>query len=329
MALLPDRERRHLLQFHLAKRLAYGPRLLLALALIAAGIAAQLALYPPALVPALLAGGLLLLAGTSFLLLRGHDLSPGGRLRGAAWERTTLDRFREVMDLERKVSRWDSAMVDISCPAGFFALLGFVALPVGVAILLLLGRPDGRDLAVLVGADAGLLLLPHWLFGLRLKWRPVAVKERVQSLLRALEVLAEEPGPEFRAQPMFRVAGDGDGRVPVDARVFLRFPDAPEEFLGMQLQVAVNDVQGTKYPYLYAVLVARPGFGLHGERLAGIESAAQGLTVETSREEDVEVVVIRQHTTKKSGYHTSPAAAARIARAAHRAVRGLVRVGKG
>ncbi|MFV1965019.1 MAG: hypothetical protein ACC628_06320 [Pirellulaceae bacterium] len=44
------------------------------------------------------------------------------------------------------------------------------------------------------------------------------------------------------------------------------------------------------------------------------------LTVEGTPENDVGVIVIRQHTTKTSGYHTKPKAIARIARAAWRSV---------
>lgn len=48
--------------------------------------------------------------------------------------------------------------------------------------------------------------------------------------------------------------------------------------------------------------------------VAGIEAGAdEGLTVETSTEEDVEVVAIRQTTTKKTGYHTKDRAIRRIA----------------
>lgn len=44
------------------------------------------------------------------------------------------------------------------------------------------------------------------------------------------------------------------------------------------------------------------------------------LTVESSRENNVEVIIIRQHTTKNSGYHTDSVACGHIARGAWSAV---------
>jgi hypothetical protein len=123
------------------------------------------------------------------------------------------------------------------------------------------------------------------------------------------------PSDGCRIQPTFRMQGEEGSRIPTDARVFLRFPDGPDDFLGLQFQVSINDVQGTKYPYLYAVLVAKESFGLLAH-VPTVEDLADGLTVETTREDDVDVIVIRQHTTKKSGYHTNRGAVARIARAA-------------
>ena len=53
------------------------------------------------------------------------------------------------------------------------------------------------------------------------------------------------------------------GKYPVDARLMLR--PAREDatgFLGVQVQVALNNVQGTDYPYLYAVVLGKDAFRL-------------------------------------------------------------------
>ena len=125
--------------------------------------------------------------------------------------------------------------------------------------------------------------------------------------------------------------------MPINARVFIRFPDGPSDFLGVQFQVALNNVQGTNYPYLYAVIVAKKEFELLEQYLVTVRTRIQRkadeqkksgllamfqyeekgkLTIESSRESDVEVIVIRQHTTKQSGYHSKPEAIQHIARAA-------------
>jgi len=299
--------------------MTYGIRLLAAVGLFVAEVVAELVLIGSAPGAAAILGGALLLAGNSLLLLRGYDLRPARSLRGTSWDRTTLERFREVIDLERRVSRWDETLVDISCLKGFIALLLLGIAPVAIVVYLVWTLPRGRDLAVVVAVDAAVLILPHWLTGIRRKWRPVALSERVQALLSALDALEDRLPEGCRIQPTFRMQGEAGERVPTDARVFLRFPDAPEEFLGVQLQVAVNEVQGTKYPYLYAVIVAEESFGLL-DRVAEVEAIAAGLTVETSREDDAHVIVIRQPTTKKTGYHTNRRAVARIVASALQSV---------
>jgi hypothetical protein len=66
--------------------------------------------------------------------------------------------------------------------------------------------------------------------------------------------------------------------------------------------VVINEVQGQSYPYFYVVLVARRDFGLHQ---AFREFKPGGnITKEFKPQREVEVLIIRQHTTEESGYHT-------------------------
>ena len=314
--LLPDRERRHLLQFHVLPRLGYGARMVVAAALMLAGLALQTQLPPQALGQMFACTLPLLLAGTSFLLVRGYDLEPAGKLRAGEWERTTRERFQEAIQLEKTMWRWDQSFVDITCPLGCFTLV-ILAGTVVLACVGLAAQYQAWDWAPVVGADAAVLLLPHWVIGTRRTWRPVALRQQIEALEAALERMSAFMIAPFEAQPMFQMGGEGAQRVPMSARVFVRFTNAPEDFLGMQLQVAINNVQGTKYPYLYAVLIAKESFNLlDPKRLASVRQRTGGLTVETKKEGDIHVIVIRQTTTRRSGYHTKPATIREITEAA-------------
>lgn len=315
--LAPDRERRHLLQFHFMPALTYGRRFGLALLLILGGLGVQFVLFRTSWIGGLILGGLMVLAGNLLLLLKGYDLTPRA-IDGADgdWERTTLERFDEARNLDRQVNKWDQAMVDITCGTGLASLLFLIILPVGLGVLVLMSLVDGETMAILFAADAALLFLPHWFTGLRLKWRPVSLKERIDALMTALDTIESLTGPAYEVQPRFLMVGEGNDRVPLDARVFIRFPDGPEAFLGLQFQVAINNVQGTRYPYLYAVLVAKEEFHLVRDHRAWITSNHDYLTVSKSSEADVEVIVIRQTTTKKTGYHTNAKAIRILATAA-------------
>jgi hypothetical protein len=81
----------------------------------------------------------------------------------------------------------------------------------------------------------------------------------------------------------------------------VRFKDAPKAFLGVQGQISINSVKGRPYPYFYVVVIARPEFGLFKKfPNAPIERCV----VERKKTSEVDVMVIRQKTTKTSGYHT-------------------------
>ena len=102
---------------------------------------------------------------------------------------------------------------------------------------------------------------------------------------------------------MLEIGETAAGKTPLDAKMVLAFHNGPPEFLGLQLQLAINNVQGTDYPYFYCVLVARPPFGLLPKSRSEL---MPDITVEKSHEGDVDIIVIRQTTTQTSGYYTKP-----------------------
>ncbi len=322
---LPDREHRHLLQFFVAPKMDYGTRLGWAGLLILAGFGFQL-LVPIDSVVTLLIGSLpLLLTGNLFLLVRGYNLRPTQSLRKGDWEKTTRDRFAKMRQLEREVKHWDESFTDLTCGSGVVAFI-LLAIVVGAVGLVLANSLTARFWTPVFVADAIVLLLPHWITGTRRGWRPVALRQTIDALETALRTIDKFDSPSCQIQPLFEMAGKGERQVPIGARVFIRFPDGPSGLLGLQFQVALNNVQGTNFPYLYAVIVAEEGFGLLKQFQTPIKQQAQGgsvrhkkkggLTVESNREEEVEVIIIRQRTTKTSGYHTKPPAIRHIALAA-------------
>ena len=321
---LPDRERRHLLQFYFQPSMGYRTRLGLAAALISIGLAVQLLWFNDSVVWLLIVSLPFLLVANFCLLVRGYDLRPSHRLHGGTWEKTTRDRFRNACRLEDQVKCWDEAFVDLTCGSGAMFLV-LMAIAIAIVWLVLKSQPSTRFWAPVFAADAAVLLVPHWITGTRRGWRPTELIQQVRSLETALKTIEAFQDPPCQIQPMFQLAGSGKNRTPVAARVFIRFPDGPEDLLGVQFQVSLNDVQGTKYPYLYAVIVAKEPFRLLEGHLRNVAATAKPLTVEPSREEGVEVIVIRQRTTKTSGYHTDASAVRQIAQATWKSVAQILR----
>ena len=329
---LPDRDRRHLLQFYLGPQMGYVARMIWAGSLIFSGIALQLWGTPQSLGLAML-GFLLLFVGNLFLLARGYSVRPEAAHHNKKWEKTTRDQFIRTRKLENDVRAWDESFTDLTCVLGAFGFGCMIAV-IAFACIFMYKDPVTRDWMPLFIVDAVILLVPHWITGTRLTWRPVSLRQQIDSLNVALKVIDRKRNPPCQIQPMFEMSGKGDRRVPIGARVFVRFPDGPEEFLGIQFQVALNQVQGTRYPYLYAVVVAKKEFGLvknHLQELydqfpapkkrtgifAFFNPIPQGaLAIEPSRDAGVEVIVIRQFTTKETGYHTPPLVINRIVEAA-------------
>ena len=325
---LPHREHRHLLQFYVAPKLGYGAGLTWSGSLILLGMAMQILLPDVSVVVRLVCSLPLLLVGNLLLLVQGYNLRPEPARGKRTWEKTTPERFARLRELEQEVRQWDESFTDLTCPSGVVALL-VMAAAVGLVAMVLSQSAAASDWGPVFVADAIVLLAPHWITGTRRGWRPVALRQTVDALQQAMAVIHTFPSPHCEIQPLFEVAEKGDRRMPTNARVFVRFPDGPTALLGLQFQVTLNNVQGTNYPYLYAVLVADKQLQLIDvyldairQQIATVDRTARGerkrgrLTIESSREADVDVIVIRQATTKTSGYHTKPAAIRRIAQAA-------------
>ena len=219
----------------------------------------------------------------------------------AEWERVERSQLDELLDLHARMRRWDQSFLDVTNPRGLvvFALLAgggaFLAYRIG-------GLP--RILAV----DAMVLLLPHWITGVRSILTRPKLMVRVKLIDRLLEHLDQEPG-RHRVHLLMLLRGR-EHKIPNDVKLKVDIRDHPPDFLGLYGQVVINEVNGTSYPYFYVVLVARSGFGL--EALEESYERPANRLLELDQQDEVEVLVLRQRTTRKSGYHTPWVTARRI-----------------
>ena len=343
---LPDRDQRHLLQFYWMSQIDYKHRLWWAGSIIAVAMLFQL-LWPTEPVASSLIITLpMLLFATVMLMVKGYDLKPRHGARYGQWENTTRQHLREARNLQDRIASWDMAFVDITSPLGVFSLV----IIGGLVLLVSAGLASSyttEQWAPVFALDAAVLLLPHWITGTKRGWRPVSLSQEIDAVETALRVVERQDSPKCEVQPMFKLSGKGDMKTPIGARAFVRFPEGHDDLLGLQFQVSINDVQGTKYPYLYAVIVARKSFGLLDHTFErcrkrldpprrkqqgllswlGGEDNSRRLTVEQAREDDVDVIIIRQHTTKESGYHTDSSAIVRIATSAWQVASELATTG--
>ena len=248
--------------------------------------------------PGWAAGALLLVLGNLLLLVKGYDnrLDRDGWSPELQWQPVEREKLGELLDLDRRMRRWDRSFMDITNAWGLVAFFLLLVLLFGAWVAL--ADSPMRILPV----DAAILLLPHWFTGTRRILRLPGLLVKAETLERVLrEVHPESDGDRVE---VFMLLKGKEHPLPEDVKIRLMPGDAPEEFLGLQGQVVINEVQGKSHPYFYVVLVARPGLGL--KELAGEFNPPEGLVKEFSSQEDAEVLVLRQRTTRTSGYHTGP-----------------------
>ena len=328
--LLPPAERRGEIQFVAAKSLPYRARLATAFCLIAAGLAIQVLLTPtgrgveralrtisPDVLPQLWpfgAGLALVLAGIVMLLTRGYRNKPASGHALCDWRPATRAEAIRIVAINEEQKAWDSDAIDLTCGRGTLTFLGVVALvAVAIAILVSSGAVGSGLLAVMLGANALVMLLPFWITGVRSILKNDQLLTTAQMLLALEDVFNMSDkayGTEFQYQMRTAKAGNAPGEVPRELKALVQFSEGPPEFLGVQMQISINSVKGSDYPYFYCVLVARPEFG--GLTRDRFSAPPRKIVVEPKREGDVDIAVIRQQTSKTSGYHTNQKAANRI-----------------
>lgn len=330
MSILPPQEKDGEIKFAVAKGLPYRPRMALVALLLLAGVTLQVFLnFWPGF--ALLFGGLLLGMNS------GYDAAP--KTSGKEeWSKVTPDEYAKVRAKAEELSRWDEDFFDITSVTGLIGLV-CIALLCAAVYAFAAGTwrfPDGTW--GYFGADAALVIFSLWLVGTRsyLKKDKLIIKV---GLLE--EIMAGLRGPsDVQVQPLLALLSTEGGRTePEDARLMVKLVGAPADFMGLQVQVSINSVQGKDYPYLYCVLLAKAGSGL----LDGWEGLAKqpersvfggllgallgtgsgGITYEFDRSGEVELVVVRQETTRKTGYYTAPPAAQQVVNSALDLARAL------
>lgn len=294
----PQPEKRDSVKFLIARGLPYNVRFTVTLALFVAGLGLQILMMSPFI------GAPLILAGVLLMLVKGYD----SRIRlktfsiDPDWKTVPLEKIREIERLRRRSRKWDRDSLDISNPLGTFSLLFFGGLAVAFAFALGYLARETRVTQILI-ADTILLIVPLWLSGMRfiLKQPNLAIRVHIILDLHEKFQALKKEGEEFKPALML-TQKEGKKTVPTDARFSIAFPGSCPGFYGLQAQINLNVVQGNSYPYFYCVLAAEPGFGLSSFREK--IDLRRGVICEFQEDRRAEVLVIRQKTTKKSGYHT-------------------------
>lgn len=279
-------------RFLVLPSLPYEVRLVIIFGLVSTGVLAQV------FTSQLLVGWVVILAGALPAILKPIKK-----------ERTLLGgdaNWREVTDVE-----WGRALTKATAARKYntghenLSAIGLGAVIFCALVMIEFYADEDFEAAAVVIADALAIMAPIVVLGSVRIWAPSGLAVKMEPLIGIIKYLEERVEPDLLICPMLEltdVAGDtGGAAVPTDARLMLRFRGAPDEFIGVQVQVSINKVSGTEHPYLYAVVLFKHSF-------AGAAPDAyrppKGLLLERSDEEEVAVLVLRQVAKKNSGYAT-------------------------
>ena len=161
----------------------------------------------------------------------------------------------------------------------------------------------GSGLLALFFFDAAVLLLPLF-FGANVRlWTPKELAFKMRSFQTIVKNEQTEGG-DVIITPYLRLDKDKEGRqIPEDIRLMVEPRRKPEDFLGVQIQIAINNGPNGPVPYMYAVFLCK-GKGKTYTRLTA-ESFGNMVT-EPGGDAEYGYIVIRQPTSG-TGYHTTDA----------------------
>ncbi|OGF64817.1 MAG: hypothetical protein A2Y62_19465 [Candidatus Fischerbacteria bacterium RBG_13_37_8] len=230
--------------------------------------------------------------------------------KSSKWERATFAEYVKILTKIQQIKKWRGTstltkvvLIILYC---FFGLPSLIGAAVG------LGQIFG-----IIFLDFNLLFIPLFISGTRSIWIPTHIQIKVETLLNIKELAPIKGNPEVKIQP-FLMVGQSDIKesFPLDAKIMIELTNAPKDFLGIQVQVSINTVGSSNYPYAYAVIIAKQTLNLD---MKNMFSTHDKIVFEYEKQEEMDILVIRQFTTKTSGYHTTDAIIAAIIKQAFRA----------
>ncbi len=307
--------------FHFWKSLSYKSRLFLTFTLILGGILVQYFSYFQGGADFFLTIGLgMVLTGNLLVLVKGYNNKIKLDVYSADKEWVTVDKeqLSKILEINRKARHWDISSTDISNVLGFFV---FVLL-LGALIAIGISGPFASEMVNrTIVWDMIILFVPHWFTGIRRITLTPKLVNKIKLFMYLMNgfdsTLAED-----RVDYLVYVEGQNT-MFPRDVKMKLKFKDQPESFLGLYAQISMNHVNDRDYPYFYVVMVAKADSGMLRPVVNSLQLPPNVIS-EYKAEGEIELIVIRQRTTKTSGYYTKPMAMATIFDTGIKSVRRLI-----
>ena len=276
-------------------KIAFPARLAAYAAFAAAGIAAQVFLP----VAGFFVGTVLMIPGLVVMWARNFRNKPMD-IGLEDWQPVSV---REFDRIKGNLSMTRQKSYSVLYRGGFGLFIAIVLCILSVVFLM-----GDRWLGALAWFDAFVLGLPLLLSGNVSLWTPqeLAFRMRVFDPILSSE---QAEGGDIIITPYLRLDKNKEGQqIPEDIRLMVEPRRKPADFLGVQLQVAVNKGPNGNVPYMYSVFLCRG----KGPTFQALGAARFGDYVkEPGGDKEYGYVVVRQKTSG-TGYHTTDADVRRL-----------------
>ncbi|OGF64816.1 MAG: hypothetical protein A2Y62_19460 [Candidatus Fischerbacteria bacterium RBG_13_37_8] len=229
------------------------------------------------------------------------------KARSSEWQKVTMEEFNKVKVKLKQIKKWSS----ISTSKKITMIIILFVLCWSFSYVLFADQPL---LIKIIIIDAFILFIPLFVSGSRSIWTPPDMDIKVKALSLLLDFDFIKNDKRLKLQPYLQIGIDSpEKNFPTDAKLIIEITGAPKDFLGVQMQVSINRVQSKAYPYAYAVIVAQKSLHLD---LKEIKSPDKKVVFEPKQQAEVDILVIRQRTSRTSGYHTNDSTIENIVRIA-------------
>ncbi len=284
--------------FHFFPRMSNSLRLILFIALFAGGICLQL------VTGSFWIGALLVLCASLIMVNKGVDsrLHIERYHHNTEWKTSTRQQIEEIISMDRKLKRWDRSGFEVTSCLG--TLLFIVVLVAGFA-LVIIGAEEGDQSVIVFGGNFLILFIPHFMSGFKRYDMASRVLIYAKNCLKAADIAAEL-NKSIKVDFMTLLAENASTKAlyPKEVKLKMTVSGSPESFLGCYGQLSINKVGATDYPYFYTVLIFKPEFNLV-DKFNKLTLRNTAMLKEYTTEQGVEVLVLRQTTTRTSGYSTN------------------------
>jgi len=189
--------------------------------------------------------------------------------------------------------------------------MGSMALTIAISAVSLIAAGVSASInqnVALAIFDGWLFAVPALFFGRTKAFVPVELSMKMPCYQA---IFSEQAPEDIIVTPYLRFDKDEQGRdVPEDIRLMVEPRRKPQDFVGVQIQTAINKGPNGPVPYMYAVILTH-GKGETWQRFRGLRS--DDYEVEPGGDEEYGTVVIRQET-GGGGYQTKPSDCAQLYR---------------